>query len=211
MPRPREYPDDLRQQLLEAAAHLLATEGTEGLSTRRVSAAVGTSTNAIYRLWGSKPELVRALYLEGFRRLGEQLDQVATTDDALADLRRLSDAYHASAVRNPEFYDVMFGSPVPGFCASPDDARFALSTLEVLIAGVARCVEAGELAGDPEAVALELWALNHGVTSLGLQGMLGDPEEVAGHLDRVLDAALAGYRRLAAPTKAARPAPSRSA
>lgn len=193
MPRPREYPDDLRQQLLEAAAHVLATDGVGALSSRRVSAAVGTSTSAIYRLWGSMPELVRALYLEGFRRLGEHLAQVPVTDDPRADVRRLGQAYHASAMESPEFYGVMFGSAVPGFCIEPDDAAYALSTLQVLIDAVGRAVEAGALTGDPESVAIELWAVNHGVTSLALAGMLGSPEAAAAHLDGVMSAVLVGY------------------
>jgi AcrR family transcriptional regulator len=208
--RPREYPDDLRQRLLEAAAHVLATEGVGALSTRRVSAEVGTSTNAIYRLWGSMPELIRALYLEGFRRLGLHLARVATTDDPVGDVRRLGDAYHASAVENPEFYGVMFGAAVPGFSADPDDAAFALSTLVVLIDAVRRAVEAGALHGHPEDLARELWSVNHGITSLGLAGMLGPPESVAAHLDRVMAASLAGYAERV-PASASTPGPDRSA
>ncbi len=194
MPRPREYPDYLRQRLLEAAAHLLATEGPQALSTRRVAAAVGTSTTAIYRLWGSMPELVRALFLEGFRRLGDHLAEVHESGDPVADLRALGYAYHRSAIENPEFYDVMFACPFPGFVPSPDDATFALTTLQVLIDAVARCVDAGELPGPAEAVAYELWAINHGVTSLELRGMLGSPDEAAAHLDHLLEVAFAGYR-----------------
>ncbi len=89
MPRPREYSDDLRQQLLDTAARLLATEGPQALSTRRVAAEVGTSTTAIYSLIGSKEELVRQLYLEGFRRLDDHQRAVRLTDDPLADLLSL--------------------------------------------------------------------------------------------------------------------------
>ena len=81
MPRPHEYPDDLRDRLVDAAAHLLATEGPAGLSTRRIAGQLGVSTTAIYRLWGSKPQLVRALFVEGFRRLAVHLAEVEATDD----------------------------------------------------------------------------------------------------------------------------------
>ena len=194
MPRPREYPDDLREQLLDAAAHLLATEGPAGLSTRRVAAQVGTSTTAIYRLWGSKPELVRALFLEGFRRLAAHLDTVERTDDPVTDLRSLGLAYHANAVENPELYGVMFACPVPGFEPDSADASFALSTLDTLITAVARCVDAGLLPGPAEDVARRLWAVNHGVSSLEIQGLFGPPDEALEHLRAVLDATIAGLR-----------------
>ena len=193
MARPREYPPDLRQQLLDTAARLLATEGPQALSTRRVAAEVGTSTTAIYSLLGSKQELVRQLYLEGFRRLDERQRAVAPTDDPVADVVALSHAYHHSAIERPYLYDVMFGCPVPEFHPTIEDARFAIGTLDLCIAAVGRCVERGLLEGDPVAVAHQLWAVNHGVTSLELQGMLGSAADAAGHLDAVLAAVLRGY------------------
>jgi len=194
VPRPREYPDDLREQLLDAAAHLLATEGPAGLSTRRVAAEVGASTSAIYRLWGSKPELVRALFLEGFRRLAAHLDEVEPTSDPIADLRSLGLAYHANAIQNPELYEVMFACPVPGFEPDATDGAFALSTLDTLIRAVARCVDAGLLPGPADAVARRLWAVNHGVCSLEIQGLLGPPDEALEHLHAVLHATIDGLR-----------------
>ena len=159
-----------------------------------MAAEVGTSTTAIYRLWGSMPELVRALFLEGFRRLGAHLAEVHETEDPLADLRALGLAYHANAIENPEFYDVMFACPVPGFDPTAEDATYALATLQVLIDFVERGVAAGQLAGPADEVAYELWAVNHGVTSLELRGLLGRPDAAARHLERVLDAAMTGYR-----------------
>jgi AcrR family transcriptional regulator len=192
--RPREYSDALRQQLLETAAHLLATEGPQGLSTRRIAAAAGTSTTAIYSLIGSKQELVRQLYLEGFRRLDARQRAVPLTDDPLADLTSLSSAYHQSALDSPELYQVMFGSPVPEFRPNPDDATFALGTLQMCVEAVSRCVDVGVLAGDPENIAHEVWAVLHGVTSLELRGMLGPTEAARARLESVIQAVLEGYR-----------------
>ena len=193
MSRPREYPPELRQQLLDTAARLLATEGPQALSTRRVASEVGTSTTAIYSLLGSKEELVRQLYLDGFRRLDRHQRAVVPTDDALADLVALSHAYHRSALDRPYLYDVMFGSPVPEFHPTIEDATFALSTLEMCIDAVARCVDEGLLEGDPVPMAHQVWAVNHGVTSLELRGMLGSAAEATAHLDAVLGAVLRGY------------------
>jgi AcrR family transcriptional regulator len=192
--RPREYSDDLRRQLLDTAARLLATEGPQALSTRRIAAEVGTSTTAIYSLIGSKQELVRQLYLEGFQRLTERQEAVPHTDDPLADLIALGRAYHQSAVDSPYLYEVMFGSPVPEFTPTIEDAMFARGTLAMCIENVRRCVEAGILVGDPEAIAHQLWALIHGITSLELRGMLGSTDDAAAHLTSLFAAAVQGYR-----------------
>jgi AcrR family transcriptional regulator len=194
VPRPREYSDDLRQQLLDTAARLLATEGPQALSTRRVAAEVGTSTTAIYSLIGSKTELVRQLYLEGFRRLTEHQEAVRQSDDPLADLTALGRAYHQSAVDSPYFYDVMFGSPVPEFHPDPEDAVFALRTLGMCIEVVGRCVDAEVHHGDPDEIAHQVWALLHGVTSLELRGMFGSPEHASDRLSAAFEAMIAGYR-----------------
>jgi AcrR family transcriptional regulator len=191
--RPREYSQELRQQLLDTAAGLLATEGPQALSTRRVAAEVGTSTTAIYSLLGSKQELVRQLYLEGFRRLAERQQTVAHTDDPIADLLALGRAYHGSAIDSPYLYEVMFGSPVPEFHPTIEDARFALTTLDMCTEAVRRCVEAGLLVGDPVRVSHQVWAVIHGVTSLELRGMLGSSDEALEHLDAALAAAIVGY------------------
>jgi len=191
--RPREYSPELRQHLLDTAARLLATEGPQALSTRRVATEGGTSTTAIYSLLGSKHELVRQLFLEGFRRLDEHQRAVVHTDDPLADLLALGHAYHQSAIDSPYFYDVMFGSPVPEFQPTIDDALYSLTTLEQCQDAVSRCVDAGRLVGDPVAISYQVWAVIHGVTSLELRGMLGSPAEALVHLDAALAAAIIGY------------------
>jgi len=193
--RPREYSDDLRQELLDTAARLLAAEGPQALSTRRVAAEVGTSTTAIYRLLGSKHELVRQLYLEGFRRLDAHQRSVALTDDPIADLLALGEAYHQSALDSPELYDVMFGSPVPEFHPAPEDATFALTTLGMCIDAAHRCVEAGTFHGDPDDIAHQMWAVLHGVTSLELRGMLGSPAMAIGYLRSLQAILVQGFRR----------------
>lgn len=201
MARPRQYDDDLRVRLLDTAARLLAEEGPHAISTRRVAAEVGTSTNAIYSLIGSKNDLVRALYDDGFRRLAENLAAVPVTDDPLADLYELGLAYHDTAIARPHLYGVMFGRPVREFEPAQADLELSLSTLQVLIDAVRRAVAAGALAGDPEDLALQLWGMNHGVTSLELAGALGPPDHALPLVERAMRAAIEGFVALdAAPT-----------
>src|SRR5882757_8642830 len=107
---PRQPDPNLRAQLVEAAARVLAEQGPAALSTRRIATEVGTSTMAVYTYFGSMADLVRAVVKEGFARLAKHLDQVATTDDPLADLSNLGQAYRQNAIDNPHLYTVMFGA-----------------------------------------------------------------------------------------------------
>jgi AcrR family transcriptional regulator len=195
VPRPRTHDDDLRVALIETAAKLLADEGPHAISTRRVAREVGTSTTAIYSLLGSKNELVRAMYLEGFGRLAAAQDAVVRTDDPVRDLCALAWAYFENGVANPYLYEVMFHRPVREFTPAPDDVAFAHSTLQDVVVLAQRCIDAGEFVADVDAddLAVELWAVVHGVTSLVIAGML-DERAAHARLEHLLHVVTTGNR-----------------
>src|SRR6476646_9001816 len=137
--------DELRVALLDAAGELLHAEGPHALSTRRLADLVGTSTQSIYTLFGGKQGVLRAVYREGFDRLAQHMRAVPVTDDPRVDLRRLRDAYRASAKASPHLYSVMFERPVAEFECTDDDIEHSLSTLHALADGVQRVLDAGGL------------------------------------------------------------------
>ena len=60
MPRPRPHDDHLREQLLGIATETIARTGVEGLSLRTLATDAGTSTSAVYQLFGSRAALLDA-------------------------------------------------------------------------------------------------------------------------------------------------------
>jgi AcrR family transcriptional regulator len=84
--RPREHDDLTALALLDAAERLVAADGIEALSVRRVAGAVGTTTRAVYSVFGSKDGLVVALGARAFDLLRAAIDLVPATDDPAADL-----------------------------------------------------------------------------------------------------------------------------
>jgi len=162
----------VRDALIEAAARIVATEGRASLTLRRLAAEVGTSTMAIYTHFGSMDELRREVRREGFARLRAHLAAVEETRDPMADLTLLGAAYYFSATSGPNLYRAMFlDGPV-----DEADVGTGLDTFMYLVKGVARCVEAGRLPKaetvDPAELALEIWALTHGLISLQLAQLL---------------------------------------
>ena len=196
MPRPREYDDQLRVRLIEEAARLLVEEGPAAVTTRRVAAAVGTSTTAIYSLVGSKDDLVQAVCDEGFARLAAHLAAVEVSDDPLVDIHRMADAYFDMALESPALYRVMFDRTGPEMVE--DDPRPGAETLTTLVHAVRRAVDAGLLRGEPFDLAVQLWALGHGVVSLALTGMLGPPVAARALMVRAGLALIGGLRLPAA-------------
>jgi AcrR family transcriptional regulator len=173
MPRPRTHDEALRLRLLDRAGELLSSDGPKALSLRRLAADVDTSTTAVYSLFGGKPELVSALYAEGFRRFGARMATVRRTGDPVADLVSLGLAYRASALADPHLYSIMFTKAVPGFEPTEEAARLARSTLRPLEETVRAGISDGVFADvAPELVTVSAWGIVHGLVSLELNGNL---------------------------------------
>jgi AcrR family transcriptional regulator len=171
---------ELAARLIDEAGRILAAEGVGALTLRKLAARSGTTTMAVYTLFGDKHGLLAAMHNEGFARLGAATERAVADaeDDPIAALAALGLAYREAALANPHLYNLMFGGAVPGFV--PDEASQAAadSTYQPLVMAVQRCLDAGRLAGaDAEQIASYLWSVSHGVVSLEISGKLpGDAE-----------------------------------
>ncbi|HEV2639937.1 MAG TPA: TetR/AcrR family transcriptional regulator [Actinocrinis sp.] len=174
---PRQADPALAASLVEAAARLLAQEGPVALTTRRLAADVGSSTMAVYTHFGGMDDLVRAVVHEGFERLNGRMTAVGATDDPVADVAALGRAYRQNALDHRAIYTVMFGgSSLAGFSLTDDDRQYGRFTLEILVGGVLRCIEAGRFRqGDAQLIAHQMWIALHGLVTLELGGYLTEP------------------------------------
>lgn len=173
----------------------MSSGGVASLNLRSLAAEAGTSTAAVYSLFGGKPGLVSALYAQVFARFAQRLAAVGRSDDPVADLVRLGHAYRENALADPHGYRVMFGE------LSPDDvgrraARAGARTFEPLLDAVRRAVRAGTFPKHPaaESIATALWANVHGLVSIELGAFMppraGDPAAV---FDAAIRANVAGW------------------
>jgi AcrR family transcriptional regulator len=147
----------------------------------------------VYALFGDKSGLLRAMFVEGFRRLARRFAEVERTDDPAADLLAMGEAFRANARANPHLYDLMFACPFPDFQPEEWEAREAQATLGTVVDAVQRCLDEGAIAAtDAGDVATALFGLVHGLTSLELKGWLGSPEEADRRWTLALRATLRG-------------------
>jgi AcrR family transcriptional regulator len=179
-----------RPALLDIAARLLAEEGPNALSTRRLAAEAGSSTMAVYTHFGGMRGLVREMVHEGFSRLHSYFTQVAHTDDPVADMALYGWAYRHNAVTNSHLYGVMFGgSSLAGFSLTEADRQYGRYTLSGVVDCASRCMVAGRFwPGDPLLVAHQMWTAVHGLVALELGSYLIDPYDA----ERCLEAQLRG-------------------
>lgn len=168
MARPRIHDDAVRQRLLEVASTIIAEHGEAALSVRGAAADAGTTTAAVYSLFGSRQALIEQVVVEGFARFAAHLAAVEHTDDPAADLTALGIAYRANALQNPHFYRVMFGL---SFGAGPRNQGG--ETFAVLVAAVARAADCDQ--AEARIRAQRVWAYVHGLVSLELIGLVEAP------------------------------------
>ena len=158
------------------AAQAIAQGGPDALVLRRLARTAGTSTTAIYTIFGSKEELVVAVLGAASASLTAAQEAVPATDDPLEDFAELGRAYRRWALEQPALYDVMFGrSGLREMIAGT-----ALDvTMHPLLDAVRRCIAAGVLRDvDPRAAAISIWSSVHGLVSLEIAGYLEDDQEV---------------------------------
>lgn len=168
----------LREALLGAA--LEALEGPSGtlLSLRELARVIGVSPAAVYRHFPNKEALLGAIGTEGLRLLGEA--QQAAYDKAgggVAGFAETGRAYVRFALAHPALFRLVFAHGEAGRLAS-DEADPARALLERTTA---------ELTGNgpaAERLALQAWAIAHGIAMLMLDQRLPADDAL---IDRLLD------------------------
>jgi AcrR family transcriptional regulator len=172
---PKKPDQNVRMALIEHAARMTAEEGSQALTLRRLTSAVGVSTMAVYTHFGGMDDLRRAIRGEGFRRLAARMEAVVQTDDPVADLIELGWAYHEASLTEPNLYRAMFMEK----CVPDPAGPVGLDTFARLVASVSRCIDAGRFrSADPVHVATQLWVTQHGIVTLTLAGYLTDSEAI---------------------------------
>jgi AcrR family transcriptional regulator len=172
---PRAKNPEVADQLLEAGARVLAEEGADAVTARRLATEVGASTMAVYTHFGSMDELLVGLWRLGFTRFGAALDGPSVTGDPVADWAAQGWAYRRFAHHNQHLYRVMFDDRLIASKVDEADQETAMATFMSLLTRLQRCVDAGRWVIDDVHLAGEVvWASVHGHVSIELTGYFRD-------------------------------------
>ena len=173
MGRPREHGESTRAALLAAAERIVAEGGPTALSVRAVAQNAGTTTRAVYSLFGSKDGLlVDALARDAFQFLFTEIERLKETDDPVADLIAVGVPVFRRLVReHPALYRIAFQRIVPGLDAGPELTAARQRAWNQLVAKVDRLEAAGLLGGKPVLeAAVEFNAMLEGLANAELRG-----------------------------------------
>lgn len=195
MPRVKQRTPELRDRVVDVAVSTLCEHGMSGFTTRRVAERAGTSVPAVYELFSDKEGLLRAVFFEGFHRLGVELTAIPETTDALADLQAVIPVFRRFCLAYPPLARVMFSRPFQELDPGPEQQAAAPTVQEILVGKVKRCVDAGLLGGNPLDIAHVLLALAQGLAVQEAGRWLGtSAASVNRRWDVGVQAVLSGFR-----------------
>jgi AcrR family transcriptional regulator len=160
--------DSVRLTLIDAARDVLAQEGYDGLTIRRVAERAEYSLGTVYGYFADKDDLLYALVLEDFNRLTERLRAIRDSYQGAAAVREILLSYVRMGLEQPRSYEIMFmfRPKLARRNASDDRDEHAYSIFRGCIVAA---MERGEFRRmDPDAVAQMMWASVHGLVSLRL-------------------------------------------
>lgn len=166
---PRGQGDQLRDELLDAAEQLLAETGDErAVTVRDVVERVGVTPPTLYRHFDDKQQLIREAVGRRFAALGMAIGRGATpaaeAGDAAGALRGGCLGYLDWARDEPGGYALLFTARRD---SRVGDAPSDTQAFEALTGGITACQQAGVAdPGDPQQLALLVWAGLHGIATL---------------------------------------------
>lgn len=105
--------------ILESARHQIARHGGVGLSMRAVAREVGLVSSAVYRYYPTREALLTAMIIESYGHLADHLAKVPGHSSAQR-WCALAQTFRDWARSSPHEFQLIYGTPVPGYVAPPE-------------------------------------------------------------------------------------------
>jgi AcrR family transcriptional regulator len=173
MGRPRVHDDETRAALRAATERVVSESGVGAFSVRAVAREVGTTTRAVYSLFGSKEGLlVDAMAQTAYAFLADGMDALGETDDPVEDLVAVGvPVFRTLVLEHPAPYRIAFQRITPGFRAGPEVVEARERAYAGLRRRVERLADAGLLGDKPVSeAAVEFNAMLEGLANAELRG-----------------------------------------
>ncbi len=166
---------NLKEALIEAARRFIAERGIGGFTLVDAARLVGVSPAALYRHFRGREALLEEVAERGFTELAERLARALRGPGTpLERFTRMGEAYLTFAEEEPGYYAAIFEArPIGPDGCKPVQAPRDRNAFELLVEALRTTFPDGFSAGvDPRFVALEVWALSHGIATLAAAGRL---------------------------------------
>lgn len=183
--------EQVRAAILTTAWQMVRDEGWQSLSIRKIADAIEYSVPVIYDHFESKEAILKEFGMEGFRLLSRKMQQAKEKfSDPVDQLKAMADAYWHFALKNKEYYQLMYG--VGMACCEGGKKQASKDGFDSLV--MESITEALAARGDKtDNVCLKyhtFWSILHGLVSIKIMGN----SPASGELNKmVLDDAISGF------------------
>ncbi len=201
-PTQKKQIPNLQQAIKDVAWKHIAKHGAPALSLRAIARELKITAPAIYNYFPNRDALVTALIIDAYTSFGDSqlaARDAAPPEDLTGRMNAIGLAYRQWALKYPQRYQLIFGTPIPGYHAPlmevlPSAAR----SLSALVSVIEQLRLAGKLnvksfpkvqaeykggfemwkkyGGEADilslTVAMLIWARVHGIVSLEIAGNL---------------------------------------
>ncbi|HEX5333816.1 MAG TPA: TetR/AcrR family transcriptional regulator [Cellulomonas sp.] len=138
-------------ELLASARARLGTDGPAHLSLRAVARDLGVSSSAVYRYVESRDALLTLLIVEAYDAVGEVAESAAAHARAggsspAQTWLAVARGVRAWALANPHSFELIYGTPVPGYQAPQDTVAAAVRIWAVIVSIMLEGFDDGSLA-----------------------------------------------------------------
>jgi AcrR family transcriptional regulator len=190
------------EEIRNTAWKQIGEMGATSLSLRGIAREMGMTAPALYRYYKDRDALVTALLIDAFHAFGDALETGRDSnpvEDYAGRFRAMCKAYFTWAEQNPQRYALLFGTPIPGYLFAQELGSVARRSFLILQGMIGEAHAGGAIKGEfinfplptrltskYEALkkmgmpymppvthlALSVWSMMHGITSLYLHRYL---------------------------------------
>src|SRR6266481_545588 len=183
--------EEVRSKIITTAWQMVKEDGWQSVSIRKIADAIEYSVPVIYDHFENKEAILLEFGKEAFQLLSKKIQQAKEKSNNPAEqLKDIADAYWNFALKNKEYYQLMFGLGMPGCEINkcfPERTEFR----KLVMGPITLMVEKSK---DPSANCClkyhTFWSILHGLISIKIMGNSDVSEELN---KMVLDDAIEGF------------------
>src|SRR3990172_1948877 len=173
----------MRGLILDTAMKLFLKEGYERVTLRAIAREMDYSPGIIYWYFKNKNDILFALHARGFEKLDAKQQELQTTRDPWKRLLKRGEIYLDFALKNPEYYDLMFIMRGPAkMMKEKKNWTSGLHSYEMLKKDVLESIKAGNLIKtNVEFATFAFWSFLHGIASIIIRerGVMHTPRRIS--------------------------------
>lgn len=203
LPGTRTVQSSLKDEIVRVAVELGTELGEDGLTMRGIASRLGVSATALYQHFEGKASILRAIRFHGLAMINDVLGPCFEQSDPLESIASVSRTYIQFARDNPWLYGVLFtGDGIDYSALSPEERELVFFSHEKVVQRFRDAQANGVIRDglDIETAPLLIWAANHGLATLLINGRLGSqagalPVDENALVENFVETSVRGFRR----------------